>query len=46
MDENSPFKNPNRKVVVTEVVEVADDAKTTAVEGAEIAAEVISWLGL
>ena len=46
MDENSPFKNPNRKVVVTEVVEVADDAKTTAVEGAEIAAEVIPWRGL
>ena len=46
MAENSRFKNPNRKVDAIEVVEVADNAGTTAVEGAEIAAEVISWRGL
>ena len=46
MDGNSPFKNPNQKVDVIEAVEVAEEAGTIAVEGAEIAAEVISWRGL
>ncbi len=46
MGGNSPFKNPNQKVDAIEVVEVADNAGTTAAEGAEIAAEVISWRGL
>ena len=46
MGGNLPFKNPNQKVDAIEVVEVADNAATIAVEGAEIAAEVISWRGL
>ena len=46
MDVNSPFKNPNPKGEGIEVVAVVAVERMTEAEGAEIAAEVISWRGL